>query len=166
VVLASLGVEVGELRKFTEALSARAQKRWLPEGNATSDESGVADRVSHGLAASFSGTGTYVDEAIPAFAGLYPFFGGTGTWELLFTRYRLLGRRGAKVLIWKSYTGPRAIRQLAEAPLSALEVKEPPSLTEAQPRCGQLSVAGKRFWVRYEYWPVVIRWLTMEQPPE
>jgi hypothetical protein len=125
------------LHKLKSALTTRARQRFPAEDNPQSVEFGSLEPCRD-FADHFRGTGRSVDEAIPAFSGLYPFFGGTGTWELLFTRHRLLARRGATLLVWQSHTGPTPISQLAEAPLSALGIVETPSAADAQRRYGQL----------------------------
>lgn len=74
------------------------------------------------------------------------------------------------MLVWQAYTGPSPIRQLAEAPLSAIEVQQLPSSVARVGRYGQISIDGKRFWVRYEYWPVLSRWMARPavapEPPD
>jgi hypothetical protein len=157
---------IRSLRSLKEVLSARASRRWRLGGAASSTVGRTPDRSARDIAGSFRGTGTAVDEAIPAYSGLYPFFGGTGTWELLFTRHRLLARVGARVLVWNCYTGPSPTRQLMQAPLSALVVTAPPAPSDPQRRYGQVSVGGKRFWVPGEYWSVVMQWAEMEAPRE
>lgn len=72
------------------------------------------------LTRAFRQSGAIIDEAVPAFGGLYPFFGGAGTWEILFTRHRLLARSGDEIQLWTSLTGPVPGRKLATFPLAEL----------------------------------------------
>lgn len=88
---------------------------------------------------------------VPAFTGLYPLFGGWGTAELLFTRWRWLTHTGDSVQEWEVLSGPTRGQLLREDTSPHIEV------TEGR-RYDRMVIAGRPFWVNRRYRETVRTW--------
>jgi hypothetical protein len=104
------------------------------------------------LMARFARQGLTVMGAVPAFTGLYPHFGGLGTWELLFTRHRLLARTSGGIQEWSALTGPTPGRLLRKDDGASVEV------FPSRDRYDRVLVAGRQFWVHRRYRHTVQNW--------
>lgn len=99
------------------------------------------------------------DEKVGAFTGLYPFFGGYGNLEILFTRHRILIRTGTEISVWTAATGMVAVRKIATFPATGLAIER---LNERRGRDGQydqISLAGKRYWTHRDDRATVQSWV-------
>jgi hypothetical protein len=106
----------------------------------------------------FSGAGYAPDDAVEAFSGAYPFFGGYTNVGQLFTRRRLLALSGAKLSVWSAFTGPTPIRQLLVVPLSSLV------LDSFRPYGYDRWIVGQRhFWIKQTHRATLTRWLADSQ---
>lgn len=113
-----------------------------------------------GLTALFAQRGVTVLSAVPAFTGLYPVFGGSGTWELLFTRHRLLARTADGVQEWSAWRGPTPARLLGREDAAEVLV-----IVGRRRRYDRVLVAGRRFWVHRRYRQSVRAWASPDAAP-
>ena len=104
--------------------------------------------------------GVQVDSAVEAFSGLYPFYGGTGTWELLFTRHRLIERRGDALTVWGAFSGLAPTRPRETFALRDLALVATGSGTGRADRYDQIRLGNKRFWVHSSDRAQVAAWLS------
>jgi hypothetical protein len=100
----------------------------------------------------FAETGVAIEDAVFAFSGLYPRFGGFGSFEVLFTRHRLIARIPQGLGVWVAYSGPTPTKPLAMYSLSEL------AIIREGGRFGRVALGRKKFWVPADYQTVVRRW--------
>lgn len=100
----------------------------------------------------FGQSGATVDDAVPAFSGMYPAFNGFGNWELLFTRWRILALAAGEVQVWTAWTGPTPKKLLASADRHDLVVER------GHLACSRVTVAGHRQWVHRRDLASLERW--------
>lgn len=142
-----------------ERLRAHAANRWdrrdvtLPP---TADSSATRQRITDTLRRH---AGHHVDDAIPAFSGLYPLHNGYGNWELFFTRARIISRTGTRLAVWSAYTGEVPAKQLSSDALSALVLEVGPQDEPAR-RYGRVAIGAKHYWVSADFWAVLQGWLS------
>jgi hypothetical protein len=113
-----------------------------------------------GLPALFARRGVVVMSAVPTFTGVYPFFGGWGNWELLFTRHRLLARTADGIQEWSAWGGPTPGRLLKRDDAAELLV-----VVRRRRRYDRVLVAGRRFWVHRRYRQTVTAWASPDAEP-
>jgi hypothetical protein len=100
----------------------------------------------------FADIGVTALEAVPAFTGLYPFMGGYGNFELLFTRHRLLVRTVNAVQVWSAWSGPTPIKLLAAAQPETIVI------SGARHEYTRVRVTAQRLWVFEGYLDTIARW--------
>ncbi|MDB5145949.1 MAG: hypothetical protein JWQ66_4664 [Mucilaginibacter sp.] len=100
----------------------------------------------------FAESGVEVEDAVFAFSGLYPMFGGYGNLEVLFTRQRLLAKTPRGIGVWVAYSGPTPTRPLGTYLLTDL------SIIQEGGRFGRVVLGRRKFWVPADYQSVVRRW--------
>jgi hypothetical protein len=108
----------------------------------------------------FGHCGAMVDDAVPAFTGMYPAFNGFGTWELLFTRWRILALAQNKVQVWTAWTGPTPKRLVTSADRHKIDVA-PTSASYAR-----VTVARSRLWVHSRHLAALDGWRGEPPLPE
>jgi hypothetical protein len=118
------------------------------------------DGEADGLPALFARRRVVVLSAVPAFTGVYPFFGGWGNWELLFTRHRLLARTADGIQDWSARGGPTPGRLLREDNTAEVLV-----VVRPRRRYDRVLVAGRRFWVHRRHRQTVTAWTSPAVAP-
>jgi hypothetical protein len=88
--------------------------------------------------------GVKVDQALPAWSGLRPFFGGYLNWNVLFTRWRVLAWRGQSVELWTRWSGLPS-KRLVTVPADQV------ALLRSGGRYDLIAVGSKRVWVPSQY---------------
>lgn len=114
-------------------------------------------RAAELLRKRFARVGVTAEEAIPAFTGMYPLFGGLGNWELVFTRWRLVARAGEDLQIWTSLTGPTPGKLLTT--IGRGNVRIHPS----RRRYLRVHVGGTAMWVHRRHRPTLDAWSRPQQ---
>ncbi len=107
----------------------------------------------------FREAGVTVEDAVEAFTGLHPFHGGTGTWELLLTRHRLIERRGRTLTVWGAFSGPAPTKPLRTFTVKDLALAARGSGRGPAGRYDRVTLAGKTFWTAVDDRDIVQTWL-------
>jgi hypothetical protein len=100
----------------------------------------------------FAEAGVQIEDAIFAFSVLYPTFGGYGTFEMMFTRHRLIAKIPQGLGVWVAYTGPTPTTPLGTYGLDEL------SVVSDGGRYTRIALGKRKFWVPAEYQSIVDRW--------
>jgi len=89
----------------------------------------------------FGQVGATVADAVPAFAGSYPTFGGLGNWGMFPPRWRILALADGRVQVWTAWTGPTPKKLLATTDRNDIVVEQ------GQLAYSRVTVAGHRLWI-------------------
>jgi hypothetical protein len=109
---------------------------------------------SEGASSSFTRLGIAVDDAVQAWTGWYPWFGGNSSFGYLFTRQRLLAHAGDKVALWSAYSGPTPEKLILTAPIAQVRTTK-----ERSAGYDEWLVAGEPVFVRVRDRDRVRSWL-------
>jgi hypothetical protein len=96
------------------------------------------------LGEQFRQMGVKVDQALPAWSGMRPFFGGYLNWNVAFTRWRVLAWRGASVELWTRWSGLPS-KRLVTVPVDQV------ALLRSGRSYDRIAVGSKRVWVLSQY---------------
>jgi hypothetical protein len=137
-------------------------------GNAAAEEAAVKSELSSSpgracmeqqevLRRRFAESGVQIEDAVFAFSGMYPTFGGYGNYELLFTRQRLIAKTSQGLGVWVAYTGPTPTKPLGTYSISQF------SIVDHGGRYPRVLLGNKKFWVPEGYKQVLNRWSALAQ---
>lgn len=96
------------------------------------------------LVEQFRQMGVKVEQVLPAWSGMRPFFGGYLNWNLLFTRWRVLAWRGESVELWTRWSGLPS-KVLLTVPANEV------ALVHRGRGYDRVGVGRKRVWVPSQY---------------